>query len=157
MLTPSFRQRPVPPAQLIEWLQLQLQPFLQSGQIFFKNATLPTCMVALTGWALDYPVVYVSHRDGDNETTEDEWELKPNCLGNQPLHVIRVSLMDLPWAPPNHALLSFSYPVALLTLEEQHQLQSDMVSKIQQRIVEGNLDARVSLTMEHVTLDRVAL
>lgn len=116
-------------------------------------------MVALTGWALEYPVIYQTH-DPDEATLDlelDEWEVRPNCLGSIRLNVVRVWLrFHTNFA--DYLIASFSYPddpaqVDLAALQE----------KFQQRLIEAKKKSKhfekasIQLTTEQVTMDTVAL
>ncbi|GAA5801553.1 hypothetical protein HPULCUR_007001 [Helicostylum pulchrum] len=93
------------PPQLIYWLD-QLNPFLSKpNQTVFYSDIVPTCMVSIIGWALEYPIVYTTHLPTDQPQDElDEWETRTNCLGARQLQLVQLWLAD-------HMLLSYSYPI----------------------------------------------
>ncbi|CAO3699396.1 unnamed protein product [Rhizopus microsporus] len=95
------------PSQLVYWLENQLLPFLSNQDTLYYSPIIPTCMVAVTGYVLEYPVVYTTHLVTDDPRAElDEWEVRTNCLGNRTLQVFQV------WVS-NHLLMSFSVPQGL--------------------------------------------
>jgi hypothetical protein len=138
---------------LIAWLQDKLLPFLSSNtQYYYYSPFVPTFMVALTGWALEYPVIYTTHLITDDPEGElDEWEVRPNCLGSRTLNVIQVWIGE-------HMLLSFSCPYSLYneTMEQHLKL------KIDQRLddVASSFDwlsNKCVIKKEQIKLDRFAL
>ncbi|KAL0081910.1 hypothetical protein J3Q64DRAFT_1753997 [Phycomyces blakesleeanus] len=175
------------PSQLTDWLTHNLKPFLDNRpprDILFLP-TVPTCMVTLTGWALEYPVIYTSHQDSDTLDSElDEWEVRTNCLGGRCLNVVRILIdghvlvhnnvddhknehalrpaaQNTPKQETQMMLLSFSYPATLLTKEHQLKIQSDLDTKINHRLQDSTTAwlkaAQVKVIREQVNLDRVAL
>ena len=121
-------------------------------------------MVALTGWLLEYPIIYCSHDEDPNETTDknldcewDPWQVRPNCLGDRPLCLVRVWIIH-----PNHQwmLLSFTYPKELTIANPVSMIQSKYQHRLQvahAHSLEFIRDAHVDVSHETVTLDRVAL
>lgn len=144
-----------PPKQLIAWLQYKLQPFiLAPQQPTFYSDILPTCMVAMTGWALEYPVIYTTHEISDKFDDElDEWEQRPNCLGDQPLQLVEYYLGD-------HMLLSYSYP---MTVIDNNEFVFRLKDKVDQRLEDLNTkpdwlrDIHCTISREQIKLDRFAL
>ena len=144
-----------PPRQLIAWLENKLVPFVSSRDAVLYTPILPTCMVAITGWALDYPIIYTTHLDTDTwDDAFDEWEVRTNCLSNQPLYLVELYLSD-------HMLLSYSCPVSMTTNMETIATQS-------KQIVNDRLDSlhakpdwlkgiSCELRREQIKLDRFAL
>lgn len=71
----------------------------------FYSDIVPTCMVSMIGWALEYPIVYTTHVPTDQPQDQlDEWETRTNCLGARQLQLVQLWLAD-------HMLLSYSYPI----------------------------------------------
>lgn len=157
-------QRSSPPPVLINWLQQRLLPFLkQHDNPFFLSNMVPYYMVALTGWLLEYPIIYCSHDEDANETTDnldhewDSWQVRHNCLGDRPLCLVRVWIIH-----PHYKtmLLSFTYPKELTIANPVDMIQS----KYQHRLQIAHADslefirgAHVDVSHETVTLDRIAL
>ncbi|KAG0166704.1 hypothetical protein DFQ28_010544 [Apophysomyces sp. BC1034] len=141
------------PQHLIDWLQHQLVPFLSSRQSFFSFPIVPTFMISVTGWALEYPVIYTLHSESDDPAIEwDEWEPRTNCLGGQLLTVIRVLIHGL--GTSSYMLLSFSYPSPLITDD----IQALVREKMEQRVAQAPIhNLRVEVVKEQVVLDQVAL
>lgn len=118
-------------------------------------------MVTLTGWLLEYPVIYVLDDENVSMDLElDEWQPRSNSLGGVPLTVIRVWACGL--AASDYLILSFSYPSDLH--DSQHMLlPGNMMEK---RLEEAKKDKKWTFILQHVliktstetvTLDRVAL
>jgi hypothetical protein len=137
---------------LIAWLQDKLLPFLASTNTNYYSPAVPTFMVALTGWALEYPVIYTTHLITDDPEGElDEWEVRPNCLGSRALNVTQVWVQD-------HMLLSFSCPCSLFNDTMEHHLKF----KIDQRLAQAPIWAdwlsnKCVIKREQIKLDRFAL
>ncbi|CAO3703406.1 unnamed protein product [Rhizopus stolonifer] len=133
------------PAQLIYWLQEKLLPFLSTAEAVFYSAVIPKCMVAITGWALEYPIIYTTHEISDGPEDElDEWEVRTNCLGNRCLEVIQCWIAD-------HMLLSFSYPLCLIDSGEK--ITRDLELKMNKRLVKE----KCQIKKVQVMLDRFAI
>ncbi|KAI9029682.1 hypothetical protein CLU79DRAFT_735407 [Phycomyces nitens] len=148
------------PGQLTHWLTNTLQPFLDQQLEVLFSPTVPTCMITLTGWALEYTVIYTSHHDLDTLDSElDEWQVRTNCLGSRCLNVVRIWIHHFGLPKQEHMLLSFSYPATLLTLEHQAKIEADFGLKIQCRLQETDRfkTSQVEVVREQVNLDRVAL
>ncbi|KAI8365949.1 uncharacterized protein BYT42DRAFT_549945 [Radiomyces spectabilis] len=157
-------QRDQPP-HLQEWLGIKLLPFLSSDETYFFMPFVPPYMVALTGWMLEYPVIYVSHVDQDDPNVElDEWEPRTNCLGGQPLQVIGV------WLHNNHSplskdykLLSFSYPQDVIhSSDHRLSIETALEHKMRRRLQDQNhrpclQSTALELEKTSTVLDRVAL
>ncbi|CDH53277.1 predicted protein [Lichtheimia corymbifera JMRC:FSU:9682] len=160
-------KRSSPPPVLINWLQQRLLPFLnQKDDPFFLSRMVPYYMVALTGWLLEYPIIYCSHDEDPNETTDndldcewDPWQVRPNCLGDRPLCLVRVWIIH---PHQRYMLLSFTYPkeltiaspVAMIQSKYQHRLLQVAHDDHSLEFIRG---AHVDVSHETVTLDRVAL
>lgn len=131
------------------WLKDRLLPFLSSSETVFYSSVVPTCMVAITGWILEYPVIYTTHLSMDSPEDElDEWEIRTNCLGNRCLQVIQV------WMS-NHMLLSFSYPVSLI--DNQEILENDIKHKINKRSIGYDWLKSCQIKKHQVSLERFAI
>lgn len=111
-------------------------------------------MVAMTGWALEYPVIYTTHAISDKFDDElDEWEQRPNCLGNQPLQLVEYYLAD-------HLLLSYSYPMNVI---DNNEFIFQLKAKVDQRLDDLTtkpdwlLDIHCEIKREQIKLDRFAL
>ncbi|KAF7729986.1 hypothetical protein EC973_003399 [Apophysomyces ossiformis] len=143
------------PQHLMDWLQQQLAPFLASKQVFFLCPIVPPFMIAITGWALEYPVVYTLHSEAEDDPRIewDEWEPRANCLGGQPLTVIRVLIHGLD--KTSYPLLSFSYPTQLITTDVQALVREKMEPRVAQ--VTFQCPLRLEVTKEQVVLEQVAL
>ncbi|KAI7907340.1 uncharacterized protein BX663DRAFT_548395 [Cokeromyces recurvatus] len=161
-----------PPIHLIDWLKNKLLESRlikdDSKRVTYYSPIVPPFMVALTGWALEYPIIYTTHLETDDPEIElDEWEPRSNCLGNQrTLNLIQVYLKD-------HMLFSFSYPSSLLQRQQQddddddedsnRRLESDLKLKINHRLDEIQSvpdwlkHVRCDIKREQVQLDRFAL
>lgn len=137
---------------LIAWLRDKLLPFLSLYDTYYFSPVVPTFMVALTGWALEYPVIYTTHLITDDPESElDEWEVRPNCLGSQLINVTQVWIED-------HMLLSFSCPCILFSTT----VGQDLKHKIDQRLnnVPSHFDwlsNQCLIKKEQIKLDRFAL
>jgi hypothetical protein len=110
-------------------------------------------MVSITGYLLEYPIIYTTHLATDEPNDElDEWEQRTNCLSI--VHLIQVYLAD-------YMLYSFSLPVnlidynnsddELLKLKINHRLD-DLDNKIN-----WLKDIRCEIRREQIKLDRFAL
>ncbi|KAI8983828.1 hypothetical protein BDB01DRAFT_850481 [Pilobolus umbonatus] len=138
---------------VIHWIQDQLLPFISTHQVDYYSSILPTYMVSLTGWLLEYPIIYTTHSLEDKQDAElDEWEVKTNCLGNESLQVIQLWIDD-------YMLLSYSYPLSFSFTSMDIQLKA----KIDSRLIEINQihpdywNNHSNLRREHIKLDRFAL
>lgn len=133
-------------------------PFISTEETYFYSSILPTCMVSITGWILEYPIIYTTHVLSDKPTDElDEWEQRTNCLGNQVLQLVEY------WLPlTDHMLLSYSCPSNSMTTNEDHLMQ-ELKLKINQRIGELNptpdwlKNTNCEIRKEQIKLDRFAL
>jgi hypothetical protein len=143
--------------QLITWSENKLLPFASSQETVFYAEIIPTCMVAITGWLLEYPIIYTTHLSEDDPMDElDEWEERKNCLGgNQILQLIQVWLLD-------HMLLSFSYPCSSDINEKE--LTAKLKRKIDQRLDDLKMKpdwlihcSCCEIRREQIKLDRFAL
>lgn len=112
----------------------------------------PPCVVALVGWALEYPVVYVQDEgdDGDGEADKG-WEGRGNCLGGVGLRVVRIFVrregeMEKEEA---RALLSFSLPEGMVD-------EKKVVEHLQ-AVFERRVGSRVSIVVEGIVLGLVVL
>jgi hypothetical protein len=132
----------------------ELGPYLQqqTSSNTLMVSTLPCFMVVLTGWLLEYPVMYVCHQEDE---ILDEWEPRLNCLGNQPLEWIKLQIDE------SHTLLSFTYPAQLFSdSKEQQNILDQVRTKFSQRVAQPCASwpaMNLKVTQETVTLDRVAL
>ncbi|KAI9318159.1 hypothetical protein BX666DRAFT_1935429 [Dichotomocladium elegans] len=157
------RQRTCP-AVLLYWLQERLLPQLQRHYCYFD--VVPCYMVVLTGWFLEYPVLYCSHDDDTEGGTPaaslvdhelDEWEVRPNCLGDRPLCLVQIwihRLFDDDGDRP-HLLLSFTYPDEM---DLPDPVVQNLAAKYKNRLESKNSHSPwVDLRLQHITLDRVAL
>ncbi|CAO3609514.1 unnamed protein product [Cunninghamella blakesleeana] len=153
------------PEDLQQFLKNQLDPFL-----FSKNnkeslfiSFLPSFMISLTGWLLEYPIIYVCHQL--NQEILDEWEPKKNCLGNIPLVWIRIDVdnnnnnnnnnHDHSTKHTNHSLLRFTYPSCILPEQhDQQQLFEQLKTKYSSRLIKPY---ELNIQQEIITLDRVAM
>ncbi|KAI8092356.1 uncharacterized protein B0P05DRAFT_583611 [Gilbertella persicaria] len=138
------------PNGLVAWIKK-----LQLSKHTYYSPIVPTCMVALTGWLLDYPVIYTTHLDTDSSEDElDEWETRTNCLGGQTLNLVQVFLTS---QDDSHMLLSFSYTPGVQPLIEPFKL------KMEQRLVDAQarsdwlIHYHINMTLGHMKLDRFAL
>ena len=142
---------------LLSWIRQRLLPFVAqpTNDVLWHSPVVPSYMVALTGWLLEYPVLYMTHDETDELDHElDEWEIVPNCLGDRPLSLVRVWLLgDSFWH--DYMLLSYSYPEMDLPTDPMRDLEQKISLRMQPHQV--FLPAKVKVTHEHVTLDRVAL
>ncbi|KAI8141600.1 hypothetical protein BJV82DRAFT_618386 [Fennellomyces sp. T-0311] len=159
----DIRGKKGPPAQracpeiLLFWIRHRLQPFVaqNTDDVLWHSPVVPSYMVALTGWLLEYPVLYMTHHESDGIDHElDEWESVPNCLGDRRLSLVRVWLLgDSFWQ--DYMLLSYSYPEMDLPTDPMRDLERKFYTRMQPH--QTFLPARVQVTHEYVTLDRVAL
>lgn len=147
--------------QLIAWLENKLLPFISTPQdITFYSDIVPTCMVSLTGWLLEYPIIYTTHLSNDDAMDElDEWEERKNCLGgNQLLQLIQVWLGE-------HMLLSFSYPATLSEVVKPEEKELKLKLKINQRLEDvknvpdwlKDCHSCCEIKKDQIKLDRFAL
>ncbi|CAO0794844.1 unnamed protein product [Mucor circinelloides] len=144
-----------PPMHLIALLQEKILPFINSSQLVYHSSILPTFLVAFTGWALEYPVIYTTHLITDDPEGElDEWEAKSNCLGSRTLNLVQIWVSD-------HMLLSFTF--LLLTNKQQQEMENQLKSLFNDRLGDINqkpdwmTDNCIELRREQVKLDRFAL
>jgi len=140
---------------LIALLQEKILPFINSSQLVYHSSILPTFLVAFTGWALEYPVIYTTHLITDDPEGElDEWEAKSNCLGSRTLNLVQIWVSD-------HMLLSFTF--LLLTNKQQQEMENQLKSLFNDRLGDINqkpdwmTDNCIELRREQVKLDRFAL
>ncbi|KAI8096785.1 uncharacterized protein BX664DRAFT_346820 [Halteromyces radiatus] len=158
------------PDDLQEFLEEQLQPYVEQlektsiitndkdDEKVFMVSNLPCFMVALTGWLLEYPMVYVCHQVGD---IFDEWEPRVNCLGNIPLVWVKLQIQEkqlMSTRQQPYSLLSFTYPTCILpTAKEQQQVVDHLRNIFSARLSSYCSSMRLIIHQEIVTLDRVAL
>ncbi|KAI9275336.1 hypothetical protein BY458DRAFT_489154 [Sporodiniella umbellata] len=115
-----------PPEQLDYWLHKHIAPCLLGRNRLIYSDSIPTCMVALVGFLLEYPVVYTTHDLHDEPTDQlGEWEVKTNCLGYRLLNLVEV------WVE-NHLLMGFSYPPDLVPQGDM--LAQELELKINERM-----------------------
>ncbi|RIB16295.1 hypothetical protein C2G38_1521828 [Gigaspora rosea] len=106
----------------LEWSDIDSSSSTTKLAVFFVPKT-PTCIITLTGWILEYPVVYVLDSAPDNVDNNFDIQMMKNCLGGQNLKLYRVFLKnaenfhnsriedsDMKNKPLKHMLLSFSVP-----------------------------------------------
>lgn len=130
---------------MINWLENKLD--MKKTVVY--SPIVPPFMVALTGWALEYPVIYTTHLITDDPEKElDEWEPRPNCLGSQVLNLVQVWLGD-------HMLLSFSFPLVSLSQQVSENIQINLENKLNMRVKPDR--KKVHLKSQHMKLDRFAL
>ncbi|CAO3598841.1 unnamed protein product [Absidia cylindrospora] len=137
----------------------ELGPYLESQAGSANNTlmvpTLPCFMVSLTGWLLEYPVIYVCHQVDE---VMDEWEPRLNCLGNRPLEWIK---LQINYQQQQHILLSFTYPTQLFPdANGRKELMEQVRMKFSQRVAKPCVSSPAMdliVTQETVSLDRVAL
>jgi hypothetical protein len=76
-------------APLYTFIREQLQPFILSRDSVLYYANTPACMISLTGWLLEYPVIYVQSGEG----FLPEWKLPAgNSLSGISLIVFEVRI-----------------------------------------------------------------
>jgi hypothetical protein len=148
-------------------LEQCLVPFLKSDQDIYYSDHVFTFMVCLTGWCLEYPIIYTTHSESDGLQEEiDEWEEpKPNCLGGRPLTLIQVWLNNLRLLDEKQSqynLLSFSYPSCLLNSDEQTKLERELKLRIDRRLVNNDRhhwikQGQCEIRREQINLERFAL
>ncbi|ORZ18504.1 hypothetical protein BCR42DRAFT_449684 [Absidia repens] len=147
------------PEDMNRFMMQELGPYLESQASNDNDAlmvpTLPCFMVCLTGWLLEYPVIYVCHQVDE---IMDEWEPRLNCLGNHPLEWIK---LQINCQQQQHPLLSFTYPTQLFSdKKEQKELLEQVQMKFCQRVANPCASSpamELIVTQETVSLDRVAL
>ncbi|ORZ00129.1 hypothetical protein BCR43DRAFT_484720 [Syncephalastrum racemosum] len=157
-------QKTCPPV-LLEWIRR-----LETPDVFHQVDLVPTCMVALTGWLLEYPVIYLTHDEGDHFDLElDEWETRPNSLGDERLNLFQISvdhLYDDTEGEYSLKLVSFTCPDRILRLVSDtsaKKIVENCQERYQARLREAQQTdaipsrACVRVTAEQVTMDRVAL
>ncbi|KAI8365810.1 hypothetical protein EDC96DRAFT_508903 [Choanephora cucurbitarum] len=140
------------PTCLTTWIRDKL---CLSNAIYY-SPIVPTFMVALTGWLLEYPIIYTTHLSTDDPEGElDEWEVRTNCLGNQPLQLTKVYLSH----PDDiHLLMSFS-SLAIQTTSYIGPFEL----KLKQRLVDAQKKFHwlrgyhINIAFEQIKLDRFAL
>lgn len=150
---------------MLEWIHR-----LETPDVFHQVDIVPTCMVALTGWLLEYPVIYLTHDEGDPYDLElDEWEVRPNSLGDERLHLFQISvdhLYDDTEGEYSLILVSFTCPdriVRLVSDTSVEKIVQDCQARYQARLCGAQKTdaipsrACVRVTAEQVTMDRVAL
>ncbi|KAI8329317.1 hypothetical protein BC941DRAFT_443225 [Chlamydoabsidia padenii] len=150
------------PVDFDRFITQQLGPYLtreikSEDDTRMVVSTLPCFMVALTGWLLEYPVVYVCHQVDE---VLDEWEPRTNCLGNLNLEWIKLQILMVEPGQQqkqqqHYPLLSFTCPSHLLSEATQ---QDRLVSQVRMKF-SSRLSTSMSLVLaqETVCLDRVAL
>ena len=137
-------------------------------------------MVVLTGFLLEYPIMYMTHSETDQVDQElDEWEMVPNCLGDRQLLLVRVWLHQPKAFWQDYMLLSYSCPSEkLIDFPEQDPTTRSSVTittpeevirgfetkfqarlhQLQQKENSGfTKDTQLEISREYVKLDRVAL
>ncbi|KAG2219850.1 hypothetical protein INT45_000737 [Circinella minor] len=187
-------QRPCPEIFLF-WLQNRLQPYLLSCQQqqeeekeknpLYYSSVVPSYMVVLTGFLLEYPIMYMTHNETDQVDQElDEWEMIPNCLGDRSLLLVRVWLHQPKAFWHDYMLLSYSCPSEKLidfpeqdpTIKKKNSVTMitptkevvirNFETKFQTRFHQLEQtkkngffikDTQLEISHEYVTLDRVAL
>ncbi|CAG8560427.1 5209_t:CDS:2 [Paraglomus brasilianum] len=96
------------PPDLYSFIFDELDPFLSStrdSSSILAIPSMPKCMVSISGWLLEYPVIYFQ------DDVEDD---RGNCLGNVDLRVCSVYLGKQN-SETSYKLLSFSYPKTLIS------------------------------------------
>ncbi|KAI9308226.1 hypothetical protein BJ944DRAFT_260644 [Cunninghamella echinulata] len=145
------------PEDVQQFIKTKLGPFLfnDDKENILLISTLPSFMVSVTGWLLEYPIIYVCHHL--NEEIIDEWEPKKNCLGNRPLVWIRLDIKEK--NQHGHSLLRFTYPVCILpTQHDQQQLFEQLKMKYTSRLLSSSSPAyQLNIIQEIISLDRVAI
>lgn len=79
---------------LAQFIHYQLKPALSRPDSLLAIDPIPFCMISLTGWLLEYPVIYVQSAD-DKEEEDASLDWRPasgNSLSGVPLTVVTVSI-----------------------------------------------------------------
>ncbi|KAI8334478.1 hypothetical protein BD560DRAFT_414565 [Blakeslea trispora] len=123
----------------------------------YYSPIVPTFMVALTGWLLEYPIIYTTHLPTDDPEGElDEWEVRTNCLGGRPLQLTKVYLNH---TDDTHLLMSFSS----LGIQDTSYYIQPFELKLKQRLVNAQKKCNwlkgyhITIAFEQIKLDRFAL
>ncbi|CAG8449318.1 3484_t:CDS:2 [Ambispora gerdemannii] len=74
-------------------------------------------MITITGWLLEYPIIYVQNIE--ESINEMESNNEGNCLGNEELRLCRVYLRKQGADKNRQILLSFSFPKSILSTTEK--------------------------------------
>ncbi|CAO3626015.1 unnamed protein product [Cunninghamella echinulata] len=148
------------PEDVQQFIRTKLEPFLFNNdkeENTLLISTLPSFMVSVTGWLLEYPIIYVCHHL--NEEIIDEWEPKKNCLGNRPLVWIRLDIKEKGHQHQHeHSLLRFTYPVCILPKQhDQQQLFEQLKMKYTSRLLLSSPSYQLNIIQEIISLDRVAI
>ncbi|RUS22395.1 hypothetical protein BC937DRAFT_89443 [Endogone sp. FLAS-F59071] len=80
------------PISLHTFISATLRLFVyNSSETVLFITDLPLCLIALTGWILEYPIIYIQNEEQEGE--RGEWQSRSNCLGNVRLTVVRLKLL----------------------------------------------------------------
>ncbi|KAI9278193.1 hypothetical protein BDA99DRAFT_491431 [Phascolomyces articulosus] len=170
----NVRGKQGPPSQhpcpdiLLSWLQQRLKLYLlsfheqkQPSPVYYSSV-VPCYMVVLTGFLLEYPILYMTHEEDVGLDQElDEWEMVPNCLGDRSLVLTRLWLHE-PTFWQDYMLMSFTCPEQN-DLPEQHPTittKSGFETKFRTRLDRCRpyfTHTRLEISRELKKLDRVAL
>ncbi|KAJ2957850.1 hypothetical protein NQZ79_g6504 [Umbelopsis isabellina] len=147
-------------APLYAFIRDQLQPFLSSEDRFFHFENTPACMISLTGWLLEYPVIYVQSGEG----FLPEWKLPAgNSLSGISLIVFEVGIR-FDQESRLHRMMSFSYPAYLFNEQQQNIIDSHLRRGINSRCemakwkyasLASNIYCDITVSQE--SFDRVAM
>ncbi|KAG9294081.1 hypothetical protein G9A89_000512, partial [Geosiphon pyriformis] len=99
-----------PPKEFSVFLNSKLLPFLfktselnsntkdddDDDDLVFYFELTPMCMVSITGWLLEYPVIYVQDiYVQENNLGDESVSITGNCLGNEPLKICKLYLKNV--------------------------------------------------------------
>ncbi|RUS25504.1 hypothetical protein BC938DRAFT_472057, partial [Jimgerdemannia flammicorona] len=142
------------PSSLYTFTSTTLRPFTDTlTNPILVIPSIPSCLLALTGWLLEYPTIYV--QDSDQDAERCEWDSRGNCLGNVTLTVVRVKLLGGNDGR-DHPLLSFSFPSDLVSATEAAGLVRKTEERYAARAAGQQVWVGVGLEVESACLSFVA-
>ncbi|KAH8556022.1 hypothetical protein BGW37DRAFT_479529 [Umbelopsis sp. PMI_123] len=152
--SPSLQEFCPPLTQMI---RNKLKPVLSRPDNIFIINSIPSCMISLTGWLLEYPVVYIQTTENEEDASTAWRPASGNALSGVPLTVFTVVIRFGQERIHNHRMLSFSYPTMLFTESQAQTMQTNMSSMIQRRCEFWSSDIYFEIMITHESLDRVAM
>ncbi|KAG2173961.1 hypothetical protein INT44_000074 [Umbelopsis vinacea] len=141
---------------LAQFIHHQLKPALSGPDSLLTIDPIPSFMISLTGWLLEYPVIYVQSVPDEDDASLEWRPASGNALSGVPLTVVAVGI-GFGQERHDHRMLSFSYP-SLLFNEQQHQvIHNNLSTMIQSRCEASSSDIYFEIIITQETLDRVAM
>ncbi|KAI9287860.1 hypothetical protein BC943DRAFT_318986 [Umbelopsis sp. AD052] len=150
---PTLQSHCTPLAQFIHH---QLKPALSGPDSLLTIDPIPSFMISLTGWLLEYPVIYVQSVPDEDDASLEWRPASGNALSGVPLTVVTVGI-GFGQERHDHRMLSFSYPNLLFNEQQYQVIHNNLSTMIQSRCEASSSDIYFEIIITQETLDRVAM